>query len=274
MYPAVLWSAAAAYFDGLDNASMVLPGGATLVHKSSQGAACHSSLATAQGRAAVATWETLRSCLREILGGVAPGTGSIPLSNVKRLFRSRFHTELSETALGHAKLSELLQDSRLRDMCSVRLQGHGYVVVPLGPQTGRADCKLCGTSLRERAKWVKPLCLEDTIMGQPPAEPFIAFPPSSTCLEERPSPGFAHQGRCLPYLLGRTSGPAPAGKAPGNGLCIAWTDVEPDPRAVPPLAPAPPQASQGSPRSRVRSAEAAPPARPVLTPGALGALGF
>ncbi|CAE7223439.1 rsmB [Symbiodinium natans] len=60
-----------------------------------------------------------------------PGTATIPLSNVKRLFRSRFHIELSETALGHSKLSELLQDPRLQDICSVRLQGHGYVVSPV-----------------------------------------------------------------------------------------------------------------------------------------------
>jgi len=69
--------------------------------------------------------------LREILDTAAQGHGSIPLSNVKRLFRSRFHLELSETALGHAKLSELLQDDRLSEVCAVRLQGHGYVVVPL-----------------------------------------------------------------------------------------------------------------------------------------------
>ena len=64
---------------------------------------------------------------------MSPGTSTIPLSNVKRLFRSRYHTELSETALGHSKLSELLQDPKLKDICHVRLQGHGYVVGPAGP---------------------------------------------------------------------------------------------------------------------------------------------
>ena len=71
--------------------------------------------------------------LKEILFSLSPGSTSIPLSNVKRLFRSRYHTELSETALGHSKLSELLQDPRLKDICHVRLQGHGYVVGPAGP---------------------------------------------------------------------------------------------------------------------------------------------
>jgi hypothetical protein len=54
----------------------------------------------------------------------------MPLSNVKRLFRSRFHMELSETALGYSKLSELLKDPRLQDICTVQLRGQGYVVVP------------------------------------------------------------------------------------------------------------------------------------------------
>lgn len=81
-----------------------------------------------------ATWEELRACLQEVLRDVHPGTGSVPLSNMKRLFRSRFGKPLSETALGHAKLSELFQDHRLCDLCAVRLQGQGYVLVPLPPQ--------------------------------------------------------------------------------------------------------------------------------------------
>lgn len=43
--------------------------------------------------------------------------------------------ELSETSLGHAKLSELFQDARLRNICTVRLHGHGYVVVPVAQQS-------------------------------------------------------------------------------------------------------------------------------------------
>jgi len=92
-----------------------------------RGKPCTSS--TAKG--ALASWDRVRACLQEIIGSMAPGAESIPLSNMKRLFRSRFHLELSETALGYPKLSELLQDSRLSDICTVRLQGHGYVVVPI-----------------------------------------------------------------------------------------------------------------------------------------------
>ncbi|CAE7437769.1 Lcmt2 [Symbiodinium sp. CCMP2456] len=181
-YPTSLWQAAASYFEGLDDANMVLPGGRyscaqALVSRGLQflqgrtlGQVCHIvQLAISQkkllgylngavvpyGRSQsmikercaerqkpctniargngsdLADWEVVKRGLKEILGSLSPGTATIPLSNVKRLFRSRFHIELSETALGHSKLSELLQDPRLRDICSVRLQGHGYVVSPV-----------------------------------------------------------------------------------------------------------------------------------------------
>jgi hypothetical protein len=79
----------------------------------------------------LATWETARSYLRIILSdSMKSGTDSVPLSNIKRIFRSQFSTELSETSLGHSKLSELLQDSKLSDICTVRLLEQGYFVVP------------------------------------------------------------------------------------------------------------------------------------------------
>lgn len=88
----------------------------------------------------MATWEIARGCLRDILqnsasAGEEPGAlGTVPLSNVKRLFRSRFQTELSETLLGHSKLSELLQDERFGDICFVELQGNGYTVIQVQPK--------------------------------------------------------------------------------------------------------------------------------------------
>jgi len=87
---------------------------------------------------ALASLEKAREHLREILrdaSSSAPnapnnlGPSMVPLSNVKRLFRSRYQIELSETALGHSKLSELLQDQRFSDICEVQLQGQGYIVV-------------------------------------------------------------------------------------------------------------------------------------------------
>merc|ERR1719265_1716039 len=85
----------------------------------------------------MASWETARMYLRDILENAArsgSGPGVVPLSNVKRLFHSRFHLELSETMLGHSKLSELLQDPKFHDVCTVQLQSHGYIVVQKQPQ--------------------------------------------------------------------------------------------------------------------------------------------
>jgi hypothetical protein len=58
------------------------------------------------------------------------GAEQVPLSNIKRLFRSQYQLDLSETALGHTRLSDLLQDSRFADICSVQLQDRGYAVFP------------------------------------------------------------------------------------------------------------------------------------------------
>jgi len=83
----------------------------------------------------LATWEEARACLWEILDSAATRgqPGVITLSNVKRLFRSRFSLELSETALGHSRLNELLQDHRFDDICTMELQGKSQVVVQRMP---------------------------------------------------------------------------------------------------------------------------------------------
>jgi len=83
------------------------------------------------GELPLATWESARQHLREALAfAMQEGADSVPLSNIKRIFRSQFQTELSETALGHSKLSELLHDVRLRDICIVKLLDQGYFVIP------------------------------------------------------------------------------------------------------------------------------------------------
>jgi len=71
-----------------------------------------------------------RECLRAILAATGGNVeGVVPLPNVKRLFRSQFQLELSETALGHCRVSDLLQDERFHDICTLRQQGKSYVVV-------------------------------------------------------------------------------------------------------------------------------------------------
>eukprot|EP00747_Dinoflagellata_sp_TGD_P180035 gnl/TRDRNA2_/TRDRNA2_31830_c0_seq1.p1 gnl/TRDRNA2_/TRDRNA2_31830_c0~~gnl/TRDRNA2_/TRDRNA2_31830_c0_seq1.p1 ORF type:complete len:503 (-),score=71.07 gnl/TRDRNA2_/TRDRNA2_31830_c0_seq1:71-1471(-) len=91
-----------------------------------------------KSKLALASWDQARSCMRKILEDTEQDARStdnssgpaVPLSNVKRLFRSKFKLELSETALGHSKLSDLLADPRFGDVCHAVLEGRGYVVVP------------------------------------------------------------------------------------------------------------------------------------------------
>jgi len=70
-----------------------------------------------------------RQCLQAILSSSHhSNTGSLPLSNVKRLFRSRFGLELSETALGHTRICDLLRDERFADICKLTVQGSTHTV--------------------------------------------------------------------------------------------------------------------------------------------------
>jgi len=77
----------------------------------------------------LASWTQARELLCKLLYDHGDGK-PVPLSNMKRLFRSQFQTELSETFLGHSKLCEMLQDEQLSDICEVQLQGNGYLVCP------------------------------------------------------------------------------------------------------------------------------------------------
>jgi hypothetical protein len=102
----------------------------------SQKSACENMCAEAASLE-FASWVQARKCMKSILAEAAAaaaldghvGPGVVPLSNIKRTFRSEFQLELSETVLGHSKLSELLQDDRFQDICAVELEKHGYIVV-------------------------------------------------------------------------------------------------------------------------------------------------
>eukprot|EP00928_Gymnodinium_smaydae_P079461 TRINITY_DN63383_c0_g1_i1.p1 TRINITY_DN63383_c0_g1~~TRINITY_DN63383_c0_g1_i1.p1 ORF type:complete len:582 (+),score=102.90 TRINITY_DN63383_c0_g1_i1:97-1746(+) len=76
----------------------------------------------------IATWDKLHACIAELLK--EDPKGGLPLSNVKRVLRNRFQCDLSETALGHASVSELFKDVRLHDVCCVMLLDNGYYVFP------------------------------------------------------------------------------------------------------------------------------------------------
>jgi len=184
----------------------------------------------------------LRACLQRVLNDASSGGQPVPLSNMKRLFRSKFHVELSETALGYAKVSELLQDPRVSDLCEVKLQGHGYVMMPAKPKTKRSLISLseslcvddaatnvpssatlgidCGSLLRKRAGFVQPLCMDEILseessprastsqaspslcVSSAQAQPLLATTPARTPFPPTPSPTV--QAQSLPRLLGAT----------------------------------------------------------------------
>lgn len=96
------------------------------------------------------------------------GLGALSISNIKRMFRVQFQLELSETALGHSKLSELLQDQHFASVCEVYLEGNGYSVVlrtdaaaaPLVSPTGK-DATEESDNVKE-ASWrpPSPICVD------------------------------------------------------------------------------------------------------------------
>jgi hypothetical protein len=80
-----------------------------------------------------ADWPMAQECMRELMKAAIDGSTQhkqVRLSNIKRLFLSKCRVQLSETVLGHSRLSELLQDEHFRDICSLQLKERGYVVVP------------------------------------------------------------------------------------------------------------------------------------------------
>mmetsp|Transcript_86255 Transcript_86255/g.171263 ORF Transcript_86255/g.171263 Transcript_86255/m.171263 type:complete len:738 (+) Transcript_86255:71-2284(+) len=92
-----------------------------------------SSSGDTHGSAAIpiAGLSVARVMLQDILATAkVQGSLPVPISNVKRIFRSRYQLELSETALGHCRLTDLLRGERFRDICEVQLQDRGYVVLP------------------------------------------------------------------------------------------------------------------------------------------------
>merc|ERR1711904_218250 len=84
-----------------------------------------------RGSRPLATWGKVREVVQHILNNaMIQKADTVPLANVKRIFRSQFRVELSETSLGYSKLSELLRDAFLSDLCIVELRQSGYVIIP------------------------------------------------------------------------------------------------------------------------------------------------
>eukprot|EP00928_Gymnodinium_smaydae_P026170 TRINITY_DN20623_c0_g1_i1.p1 TRINITY_DN20623_c0_g1~~TRINITY_DN20623_c0_g1_i1.p1 ORF type:complete len:660 (+),score=154.21 TRINITY_DN20623_c0_g1_i1:116-2095(+) len=114
----------------------------------------------------VTSFEVLRGFLQEVLVSVASSAKlrpGLPLSNIKRLIRSRFEVELSETALGHRSLADLFKDERLSDVCVMKLLDNGYYLYPPGMasqvynnsavlQSGSSQSTLAASDASSRAR--------------------------------------------------------------------------------------------------------------------------
>ena len=139
----------------------------------------------------LATLEQARSCLWEMLSGEDGKPVSVPLPNVKRLFRSRFNLDLSETALGQSRLCELLQDPRFRDVCAVQLQGNGYSVL-------RSERTHAPPSPESWPAYQAAAACPPAPAAQPQQEPACAAPssPETWPAYDRPAP--APRQACAP----------------------------------------------------------------------------
>jgi len=132
---------------------------------------------------AVADWEAARGKMKEILDfAVLRGESFVPLSNVKRLFRSLHQLELSQTALGHGRLTDLLRDSRFHDICEVRLRECGYIVVPAAPVTEAPTHPILNSASLEEKRAV------DVVTGSRADDRGAAPPVRHTFINFRPCP--------------------------------------------------------------------------------------
>lgn len=85
---------------------------------------------TGQEAHPVVSWDDARTFMHQLLTLHQQGeTGGIVLSSLKHLFRMHFGRELSETALGHARLLDLMHDSRLSDICTLHTQRNSQTLV-------------------------------------------------------------------------------------------------------------------------------------------------
>jgi hypothetical protein len=182
-----------------------------------------------------ATWDQLRSFLATALEGRG-GQAGLALASLKSDFNTECGAELSETVLGYDKLSRLLEDPRVSDICSVRLHRNGYALFsrqpPRAPPGGRDSDGAAGRAVPVLAGRPRPDRLDDVALAEAVGEEqeFVMtpescfFPPTSESdmaqwgheFPPTPEPVTPQwtQARCvpsgqpLPTLFGRHRPPA------------------------------------------------------------------
>lgn len=181
----------------------------------------------------LADLETARKYIKQIMDeSIASGSCHVPLSNIKRLFRSRFKLELSETSFGHEKISKLLQDPNFSDICYVELQERGYTVVPVqsGSKSSAQVTQQENTPMRKKRK---PPPLLDCYWNDSTVLPSAVESPSQDSAIMCPSPFAAmRRSSTTPAVISRavsqeepidspTNLPTPPGLLARRGVCPA-----------------------------------------------------
>merc|ERR1711871_1594043 len=78
------------------------------------------------------SWDMFRQRLRILLEGASAHQqkfGGFPMSGLKHNYKACFDLNLSETALGHTKLSTLLSDPRLEGVCRLERMGSEGILI-------------------------------------------------------------------------------------------------------------------------------------------------
>jgi len=86
---------------------------------------------SAQGQRRTAAWPEVVGGIHSLLKTAPSARGVVPLSNVKRLFRSQLHLELDEAALGCEKLSAVFERLTAERQCELQQQPGGLVIAPV-----------------------------------------------------------------------------------------------------------------------------------------------
>jgi hypothetical protein len=119
----------------------------------------------------------------------------VPLPNIKRLFLSRFKLQLTETAFGHSKISDLLQDERFSDICTLEWKGNGFsvskkparVINLFQSVTGFADSSPTANTPQNRSMRQAQFCVNEPLELQDlDCKPFRRGSQTSTNCSESP----------------------------------------------------------------------------------------
>jgi len=154
----------------------------------------------------VVSWEEACIFLQELLHSQHASAGGITLSNLKRLFRVHFERELSETALGHVRLLDLMRDSRLSDVCRLSVQGNGQTMVTAAVHFSPHGCPVLPPGM-----WTIPVT-----MCSVPMLTFFPVPVEASDLPEAlVSPGASPRGSLWPEAL------VSPGSSPRGSVCGA-----------------------------------------------------